>query len=72
MSLQDELHYNNPRYGNDRVAVKSLTTEESAKAVALLSEALHFHEDSERRLIQRLIWRYENLEHFEATHSGND
>lgn len=66
------LHYNNPEFGDARVSVVGLTTEESKRAVEILDDAMNLNTDEEKELVQRLIHRYENLEHFEAIHSGDD
>lgn len=70
--MNNNLNYNDPNHGDERINVKRLTTEESAKAVELLDEALHFFDDEDKRLVQRFIHRYENLEYFEAIHSGDE
>lgn len=66
------LHYNNPKFSDARVGVVGLTTDESTRAVKILDKSMHSATEEEKELVQRLIYRYENLEHFEAIHSGDD
>jgi len=69
------IHYNSPDHVKERASVEALTVAQSKEAVELINSLLYDADrygqlvvtKEETALLQRLIWRYENFEHLEAS-----
>lgn len=62
------IHYNSPHHIKQRQEAKPLTLDQSEKVIKYLNESLfNKNKDSnEYKLLQRLIYNYENMQHREA------
>lgn len=64
------LQFNNPDLVSERSNVVPLSLEEEKRAIEAINEVFPLLFLEEQTLIQRMIWRYENMKHKEAVNSG--
>lgn len=56
------LHINNPKYSKERADSKPLSLEEQKYAVWLIKEGFATTGEENTKLVQRLLYHYENLQ----------